>query len=68
MLKLLKLGQVTARTKDFEVMHHAIRQRIAAKELRLEYCRTDDMAADFLTKALGKVKLQTCMERLGIRA
>jgi hypothetical protein len=30
MLKLIKLGQVTTRTKRFELMHHGIRQRIAA--------------------------------------
>ena len=51
-------SSVNRRTKHIDVRYHFTRQAIQDGVVRLEYCRTEDMVADMLTKALGRVKLQ----------
>nr|GEU33566.1 retrovirus-related Pol polyprotein from transposon TNT 1-94 [Tanacetum cinerariifolium] len=43
------------RTKHIEIKHHYIRELIAKREVRLESCRTNEQAADLLTKALPQI-------------
>ena len=40
-----------SRTKCIEVWYHAIRDYIEREEVRLQYIQTDEMLADWLTKA-----------------
>lgn len=44
------------RTKHSAVHDLFVRERAAVDDIRLEYCPTDDMTADVLTKRLGKAK------------
>ena len=41
-----------SRTKHIDVQHHFVRERISLGDVKLEYCSTDLMLADTLTKAL----------------
>ena len=53
-----------ARTKHIDVQHHFVREKVERGLIRLEYCPTEDMMADVLTKALAKErheKLRTMM-------
>jgi hypothetical protein len=46
------------------VIHHFAKERVARKEVNFVFCRTEDMKADILTKALGKFK--KCRKEIGI--
>ena len=66
----LSLGNnpvTSARSKHIDVQHHIVRERINSGEVRLEYCPTDRMVADGLTKALGEIKFCWCREAMGVR-
>jgi predicted lipase len=43
-----------ARTKHIDVQHHFVQERIENGKVTFEYCSTEDMVADVLTKALSK--------------
>ena len=43
-----------ARTKHIDVQHHFVREKVESGEITLDYCPTEDMLADVLTKALAK--------------
>ncbi|KAI0990851.1 hypothetical protein K3495_g17336 [Podosphaera aphanis] len=43
------------RTKHIAVKWWYIRQQVENKEVNFEYCRSDEMAADGMTKPLGRV-------------
>ena len=55
-----------ARTKHIEVQHHFVREKVARGTIILEYCPTEDMLADVLTKALAKDKHEQLTMKMGI--
>ena len=55
-----------ARTKHIDIKYHFIRDAVINKTIVLEYCRTEDMIADILTKALCKGRFQFLRMGLGI--
>jgi hypothetical protein len=65
-LKLLKHSMSTQRSKHIDVMHHFARERVLRGEVRFEYCSTEHMAADFLTKAVSPAKFAKCRVMVGI--
>ena len=58
---------VNRRNKHIDVRFHYTRQLLEDGSLDLEYCRTEDMVADVLTKALGRIKLQKFVGMLGLQ-
>ena len=48
------------------MIHHFARERVAWKEVGFAYCRTEDMKADILTKALAPGKFKKCKSEIGI--
>jgi hypothetical protein len=42
-------------SKHISIRQHFIREKVQDEDVRLEYCRTEDMFADALTKPLSKV-------------
>ena len=46
------------RTKHVDIRHHFIRQMIEIKEVKVEYCPTNEMLADALTKGLSRDKFE----------
>jgi hypothetical protein len=55
------------RSKHIDIKHHYIRETIAQGIVWLEHISTSDMAADFLTKPLGRVRLQKCLSLIGMK-
>lgn len=43
-----------ARTKDIDVQHHFVREKVERRIIGSEYCPTELMVEDMLTKALAK--------------
>ncbi len=56
-----------SRTKHIDLRYHFIRHHIEQRDLRVEYCPTDNMAADVFTKALARPKLQWMRSLLGLQ-
>lgn len=53
-MKLEKNGKSSSgkRTRHFHIKYFYITDLIAQNELRIQYCNTDDMLADYQTKPL----------------
>jgi hypothetical protein len=66
-LALIKNPVVHDRSKHIDIMHHFVRQRCARMELSYDYCSTQLMIADALTKALPLPKFVFCREGMGVR-
>lgn len=57
-----------SRTKHIDVRHHFLRQHLTAGSFNLVHVGTNQMAADMLTKPLGKVKFLQLCELLGLKS
>lgn len=66
-LALAKNPVHPTRSKHIDIKHHYIRETIALGIVWLEHVSTSDMAADFLTKPLGRVGLQKCLSLIGMK-
>jgi hypothetical protein len=66
-LKLATDDNYHARTKHIDVRYHFIRHIAASGAIELQYCPTEDMVADLLTKALPKWKAAVHTASLGMR-
>jgi Reverse transcriptase (RNA-dependent DNA polymerase) len=67
-LKLIKHPIASMRSKHIDVQHHFVRERVARGEVVFEYCRSGDMVADCLTKALSVSMFSNCLAGMGVRA
>ena len=65
-IALAKNPQYHARTKHIDIQLHFIREHVNNGRIHLEYCPTEDMVADVMTKALGKEKHQRFMKMMGM--
>jgi hypothetical protein len=54
------------RTRHIQLRFHFIRKAVARKQIFLEYCPTDEMVADVLTKGLGTIKHYKFIRMLGM--
>lgn len=66
-LALAKNPVHPTRSKHIDIKHHYIREIIAQGIVWLEHVSTSDMAADFLTKPLGRVGFQKCLSLIGMK-
>jgi hypothetical protein len=55
------------RSKHIDIKHYYINETIAQGIVWLEYISISDMAADFLTKPLGRIRLQKCLSLIGMK-
>jgi hypothetical protein len=65
-IKLLKNPVSSMRSKHIDVIYNFARERVARKEVKFEYVRTDDMIADVMTKALPERKHVQCCVGMGM--
>jgi hypothetical protein len=56
-----------ARMKHIEVQHHFVREKVARGAIILEFCPTEDMLANVLTKALARERHERLTSNMGIR-
>ena len=65
-LKLAQDDNYHARTKHIDIRYHFIRDVVKRELIELQYCPTDDMTADILTKALPRWKVSQHALGLGL--
>jgi len=65
-IKLVKNPVVSNRSKHIDVVYHFARERVARKDVKIAYVKTDDMLADMLTKPVEKAKLDLCNRGIGM--
>ena len=55
-----------AQTKHIDIQYHFVRDCIENRKVKLEYCPTEDMVADALTKPMARDRHRKMMERMGL--
>jgi hypothetical protein len=53
-----------ARSKHIDIQYHYTRQLVEYGKIKLDYCPTENMLADALTKPLGFQAFNRCIQRL----
>jgi hypothetical protein len=53
-----------SRTKYIDVRYHYIRELVTGGKVTVDYCPTEDMTADILTKPLVLQTFQHCRDKL----
>ena len=53
-----------SRTKHIDIRYHYIRETLCDKIIELEYCPTEHMIADLLTKPLHKGRFELLREKM----
>ena len=66
-IHLSKDPKYHSRTKHIDVQWHYVRDQVESGAVDFEYCPTDHMAADGLTKPLERVKFQRFVYMVGLR-
>jgi len=54
-------------TKHIDIAHHFIRENIEENTIALQYCMTDDMKADIMTKILPFPKFTKCKKSINVQ-
>ena len=55
-IKICKNPVMQKRTKHIDNKHHFVRERVEDGTVELQYCATEDICADLMTKALAKTE------------
>ena len=55
-----------SKTKHISIKYHVLREKVAKKEIRLEYVSTKDQIADIFTKPLPKDTFEYLRGMLGV--
>lgn len=65
-IKLVEGDQIERRSKHIDVRYFFVRDLQQKEVIKLEYCPTETMLADILTKPLQRVRLETLRRMIGI--
>ena len=65
-IKLATSERINARTKHIDIRHHHLRDLVENGIIELEYCETDKMIADAMTKPLPAPKFKELRSKMGI--
>ena len=52
------------KSKHFEIDCHFTRQKVKNSTIKVEYIPSQEQPADILTKSLGRIKFETCRDKL----
>ena len=63
-IKMAENSTLQQRTKHIDVRHHFIRDLVREHIIKIEYCPTNEMLADMLTKALARPNFQEHLEKV----
>ena len=67
-IALAKNPEFHKRTKHIDIRYHFVREKVEDGQVVLEYCPTQDMLADLMTKAIPAVQFDILRTKLGVRA
>ena len=56
----------TSKSKHIEIKYHYVREKVQDGIVEINYCKTEEMIADIMTKGLGKEKFLKLREMAGI--
>lgn len=65
-IELAKNPSHHSRTKHIDIKFHHVRDSVVARKISLQYCPTQDMIADALTKGLPRPQFEKLREGLGV--
>ena len=65
-IELSKNPKNHGRTKHIDVSYHFTRERIATKEIKVNYVPSTENLADVMTKPLPRVPFEKFRDRLGV--
>ena len=54
------------RSKHIDIRYHYTREQVGSGSIVLEYCNTNNMAADMLTKSVSRVKHNAFRKQVGV--
>ena len=67
-IDLAKNPEFHPRSKHIDIRHHFIREHIANKAVKMIHINTEIMAADVLTKPLGRNRHHSLLKLFGVQA
>lgn len=67
-IALAKNPEFHKRTKHIDIRYHFVREKVEDGQVALEYCPTQDMLADIMTKPIPATQFCTLCSKLGIQA
>ncbi|KAJ0389139.1 hypothetical protein ATCC90586_010323 [Pythium insidiosum] len=65
-IALAKNPEFHKRTKHIDIRYHFVRENVETGNIELQYCPTQDMLADLLTKPIAAGQFQLLRAKLGI--
>ena len=65
-IAMCKNPQHHGRAKHIDIKYHFIREQVANKNVKLEYCPTKVMTADMFTKGLAREQFYTLRSQAGV--
>ena len=65
-IELARNAKYHNRTKHIDICHHFVREKVISNEIRVIYCRTQDMVADIMTKGLPKPAFEKLRDLLRV--
>ena len=67
-IALAKNPEFHKRTKHIDIRYHFVREKVEDGQMQLEYCSTQEMLADLMTKPIAAAQFDTLRTKLGIQA
>ena len=58
---------IHSRTKHVDIRYHYVREAIGNRAVKVQYCPTEEMVAELLTKALPKSRFPTLRHKVGLK-
>jgi len=67
-IALAKNPEFHKRTKHIDIRYHFVREKVEDGQVMLEYCPTQEMLADLMTKPIAAAQFDALRTKLGIQA
>ena len=67
-IAMAKNPQYHGRAKHIDIKHHFVRELVGDDTIKLEYCPTNEMVADILTKGLVRERFCCLRQKAGMES